>query len=172
MEHGVEQVMAKLLQDFEQGKLNRRQLIQSLSLAAMTVAAAIVAPTAEAAGRTLHVASVNHISYQVPDYTKIRDFYSDLFGMKVSQDTGKQCYLSFGDSTVIARNAHSSVPRIDHIAYAIDNWDQAAVETELKRRGLKPRLDQESFHIKDPAGFDVQITKPIFLASISPKSAK
>src|SRR6516165_12092896 len=30
----MESVIAKLLQDFEQGKMNRRQLIQSLSLAA------------------------------------------------------------------------------------------------------------------------------------------
>jgi len=29
----MESVIAKLLQDFEQGKMNRRQLIQSLSLA-------------------------------------------------------------------------------------------------------------------------------------------
>jgi hypothetical protein len=43
----MESVIAKLLQDFEQGKMNRRQLIQSLSLAA--AAAAGMAPAARAA---------------------------------------------------------------------------------------------------------------------------
>ena len=35
----MESVIAKLLQDFERGKMNRRQLIQSLSLAAAAAAA-------------------------------------------------------------------------------------------------------------------------------------
>ena len=37
-EQAMESVIAKLLQDFEQGKMNRRQLIQSLSLAAAAAA--------------------------------------------------------------------------------------------------------------------------------------
>ena len=41
----------------------------------------------------------------------------------------------------------------------IDTWDKAAVEAELKRRGHTPRPDTEnSFHITDPDGFDVQIS--------------
>jgi len=33
------------------------------------------------------------------------------------------------------------------------------VEAELKRRGLEPRVDTEnSFHVKDPDGFDLQIS--------------
>jgi len=33
------------------------------------------------------------------------------------------------------------------------------VEAELKRRGLTPRPDTEdSFHVKDPDGFDLQIS--------------
>jgi hypothetical protein len=34
----MESIIGKLLQDFEQGKMNRRQLIQSLSLAAAATA--------------------------------------------------------------------------------------------------------------------------------------
>ena len=35
----MEHIMAKLLQDFEQGKMNRRQLIQSIAIAATAAAA-------------------------------------------------------------------------------------------------------------------------------------
>src|SRR5262245_12398390 len=79
----MESVIAKLLQDFEQGKMNRRQLIQSLSLAA--AAAAAIAPAARAAGKPLEALYVNHISYEVNDYKKVRDFYVDLLGMKVTE---------------------------------------------------------------------------------------
>ena len=155
----MEHLIAKLLQDFEQGKMNRRQLIQSLAVAATAAGAAT--PLAAAGNQGFKVTTVNHISYQVADYAKTRDFYADLFGMKVLQDTGKQCNLAFGDSFIIPRNARNggATPRVDHIAYTIDHWDKNAVEAELKRRGLEPRPDTEnSFHVKDPDGFDLQIS--------------
>jgi len=157
----MEHIIARLLQDFEQGRMNRRQLIQSLAVAASAAAAATPAVAAENTG--FKAVTVNHISYQVADYAKTRDFYVDLFGMKVSGDTGKQANLSFGDTFLLPRNARAGsttpTPRVDHIAYTIDNWDKDKVEAELKRRGLTPRPDTEnSFHIKDPDGFDVQIS--------------
>ena len=156
----MEHIIAKLLQDFEQGKMNRRQLIRSLAVAAS--ASAAVSPAA-AEGKGFKAVSVNHISYQVADYTKTRDFYKDLLGMTVSHDDGRQCYMSFGDTWLLPRNARAGganpPPRVDHIAYTIETWDKNAVEAELKRRGLTPRLDTEnSFHVKDPDGFDLQIS--------------
>jgi len=160
----MEHIMAKLLQDFEQGKMTRRQLIQSLALAA-TVATASAEAAAAADTKVAQAVYINHISYQVADYAKTRDFYADLFGMKVSKDDGKQCRLSIGDSLIIARNASgrpSDTTRVDHIAYTIANWDtdkkvRGAVGVELKRRGLEVRDTPGSFHIKDPDGFDVQM---------------
>ena len=155
----MEHLIAKLLQNFEQGKMTRRQLIQSLALAATAASAASAVPTVAADGKGFKAITVNHISYQVADYARIRDFYADLLGMKVSQDDGKQCFLSFGDTFIIPRNRPTGTPRIDHIAYTIDNWNKDAVEAELKRRGLQPRPDtKNSFHVKDPEGFDLQIS--------------
>jgi catechol 2,3-dioxygenase-like lactoylglutathione lyase family enzyme len=153
----MEHIIGKLLQDFEEGKMNRRQLIQSLALAASAAA-----PMAAADNKGFKAVSVNHISYVVADYTKTRDFYADLLGMRVEHDTGKQCSLVFGDSFIIPRNprdASVKTPLINHVAYTIDNWDKNAVEAELKRRGLAPRPDtDDSFHVKDPDGFDLQIS--------------
>src|SRR5260370_29543138 len=152
----MEHIIGKLLHDFEQGKMNRRQLIQSLALAA-----AAAAPAAAADGKGFKAVTVNHISYRVADYAKTRDFYADLLGMKVSHDDGKQAYLAFGDTFLLPRNARQGVtaPRVDHIAYTIETWDKNAVEAELKRRGLALRPDTEdSFHVKDPDGFDLQIS--------------
>jgi catechol 2,3-dioxygenase-like lactoylglutathione lyase family enzyme len=157
----MEHIMARLLQDFEQGKMTRRQLIQSLALAS-TAAAAIATPAAAADSKVAQTIYLNHVSYQVADYAKTRDFYADLFGMKVSRDDGKQCRLSVGDSLIIARTRPSGTPRVDHIAYTIADWDtdkkvRDAVGAELKRRGLEVRETAGSFHIKDPDGFEVQM---------------
>lgn len=161
----MEHIIAKLLEDFERGKMSRRQLIKSLALSATAASAAAAAPLAAAAegGKGFKAVAVNHISYQVADYGKTRDWYVGLLGMTVSGDNGRQCNLSFGNqgTWLLPRNAREagSAPKVDHIAYTIETWDKDAVKAELERRGLSPRPDTEnSFHVKDPDGFDVQIS--------------
>jgi catechol 2,3-dioxygenase-like lactoylglutathione lyase family enzyme len=155
----MEQIIARLVHEFEQGKLTRRQLIQNLTIAATTAAAVSTVPDAAAAEKVLNATNINHVSYQVADYKKTRDFYAGLFGMKVSEDDGKQCRLTFGNSILIVRNRQPA-PNVDHIAYTIANWDQEkeAMEAEIKRRGLKITQGdiKTSLHIQDPDGFHVQ----------------
>jgi catechol 2,3-dioxygenase-like lactoylglutathione lyase family enzyme len=168
----MEYIIAKLLQDFERGQISRRQLIQSLALAG----AAAFSGASVTAATGLKTVSVDHISYRVPDYRRTRDFYAGLLGMKVTDDTGTQCELRFGDSMITARNPRQRPgqpvdpdpkPTVDHVAYTIADWDTDAVKAELDRRGLQPRLDlgdaasapnYVSFHIKDPDDYDVQIS--------------
>ena len=79
-------------------------------------------------------------------------------------DTGRQCELDARRHEYVCdsratRLKASETPRIDHIAYTIENWDKNAVKAELERRGLNPRPDTEnSFHMKDVNGFDLQIS--------------
>jgi catechol 2,3-dioxygenase-like lactoylglutathione lyase family enzyme len=58
-----------------------------------------------------------------------------------------------------------SAPRnaaFDGFCWGIDQWDAKKVEAELRKRGLAPVADNhgdfQSFHVKDPDGFDVQIS--------------
>ena len=159
----MEHIIAKLLHEFEHGRITRRQLIQSLAMTATAAAAGATPAAAAPDARGFKAVAVNHISFQVADYARTRDFYADLLGMKVLKDTGRQCNLSFGDqgTWLLPRNARegTATPKVDHIAYTIENWDKDAVEAELKRRGLEPRPDTpNSFHVKDPDGFDLQIS--------------
>jgi catechol 2,3-dioxygenase-like lactoylglutathione lyase family enzyme len=155
----MEQIIANLVHEFEQGKLTRRQLIQNLTIAATAATAVSSVPAAAAEARVLNATNFNHVSYQVTDYAKTRDFYAGLFGMKVSEDDGKQCRLSFGNNILIIRNRQPA-PKVDHIAYTIANWDQEkeAMAAEVKRRGLKivQGDTKTSLHILDPDGFQVQ----------------
>lgn len=158
----MEHIISKLLEEYEHGKVTRRQLIRTLAVAATATS---TVKKAEAAAPA-NAISINHVSMQVADYAKTRDFYAGLLGMKISDDDGKtQCRLTFGDNILIPRNA-SSRPGgkigIDHIAYTLANWDtdkavKPAVEAELKRRGLNIRVTEGSFHVQDPDGFEVQV---------------
>src|SRR5262245_28178633 len=166
----MEHIIARLLRDFEQGRMTRRQLIKSL---AITASAAAAGPAAAADAPAARALSINHVSYQVADYTKTRDFYAGLFGMKVSDDDGKQCRLAFGNNILIARNRPSGTPKVDHIAYTVANWDsdpkvKVALKAELERRGLKVRTtdpspenrrygEEPSYIVQDPDGFMLQM---------------
>ena len=124
-------------------------------------------------------ASLDHISYSVSDYGRSRDFYTDLMGWVVKDDDGKQqARMSIGDvGDIIIRNARNPVSLpgrrgqppitgvIDHIAWHLETFDTDFVRGELERRGLDPRRDQgtpemhyDSYHIKDPDGWDLQIS--------------
>jgi catechol 2,3-dioxygenase-like lactoylglutathione lyase family enzyme len=159
----MEHLIAELLQNFEQGKMTRRQLIQSLALAATAASAASAAPAAAADSQVAKVVYLNHVGYQVADYARSRDWYADLFGMKVVLDDGKKANLSFGESLVIFHNRPSiPTPVVDHICFTLADWDKDKtvrdhVGAELKRRGMEVRTTANSFHIKDPDGFIVQM---------------
>jgi len=178
----METLISQLLKDFEGGKMSRRQLIQSLALAALAGSAAGGAAAQTGGGFT--TTHLDHISYQVPDYRRSRDFYAGLMGMSVVDDNGKDyCQLQFGDSQVAGARARAFLsvrnsqpqagtpatpaPRVDHVAFKIDYWVTDRVKAELERRGLKPRLqpggpgdtpNYVSFHVTDPDGFEVQIS--------------
>ncbi|MEP6778723.1 MAG: hypothetical protein ABJC26_02450, partial [Gemmatimonadaceae bacterium] len=56
----------------------------------------------------------------------------------------------------------------DSFSWAISPWNAKTVEAELKKRGLNPVADNsegsgcESFHVKDPDGFDLQLSNGCF----------
>jgi catechol 2,3-dioxygenase-like lactoylglutathione lyase family enzyme len=159
----MENVIANLVHDFENGRMTRRQLIQSLTLA-VTAASAASAPSAAGTGATVLKATyLNHVGYQVADYGKSRDWYAELFGLKVLSDDGKKANLGVGESQLIFHPRKTpTTPVVDHVCLTIANWDtdktvRGAVEDELNRRGFKIRTTENSFHFSDPDGFELQV---------------
>ena len=74
--------VATKLDDYTKGKISRRQLLESLTVAAAATAAAGSANAAPAPNRALKAALVNHISYQCPDFHRVADWYSRVFNME------------------------------------------------------------------------------------------
>jgi len=157
----MENIIAGIVQKFEEGTINRRQMIRSLAIAAS--AASVLGPTSASAAGGFTALDVNHLSMTVPNYAKTRDFYSDLLGLKVSNDDGKsRCSLSGGAFRMQVRTGAVTVPLIDHFGVTIENWNKQTVEAELKRRKLNPQTaagNEISWSIKDPDGYRIQLDK-------------
>jgi catechol 2,3-dioxygenase-like lactoylglutathione lyase family enzyme len=126
--------------------------------------------------------ALDHISFQVPDYRKEAAFYIALMGWKLRSDDGKQAILDIGDwGSAIFKAAppEQTSVLVDGFGFAIEPWNAKAVEAELRKRNLNPVADNdgkgfESFHVKDPDGFDLQIenSNGLVKARKSPATAK
>ncbi len=185
----MKSIISALLKEFEQGTTSRRQLIQNLAMVAVAapVAASVGAQTAPVVSRgraPWKTVWLDHISYSVSDYKRSADFYTDLMGWEVRNDNGtSQATLNINNiGGIIIRNrrrraiaqparAGGRPPTtgvINHISWGVEPWDTEAVREELESRGLNPRPDMvgenfKSFHVRDPDGWDLQIsnkTKP------------
>jgi len=181
----MEQLISGLLQDFEAGKMTRRQLIQTLALG-VTIGPAALAATQQPAQKSSippprsvtgwKTVWLDHVSYVVSDYRRSTAFYRDLLGWEVIRDDGqKQCSMKVGNvGGIIIRN-RAGYPGategptqppitgvIDHISWGIQPWDTDKVKAELEKRGLHPKPDMkgkfQSFHVHDPDGWDLQIS--------------
>ncbi|PYU31730.1 MAG: hypothetical protein DMG31_11595 [Acidobacteria bacterium] len=168
--------------DFEGSKTDRRQVLQALGLIATGAFAASVIPKAAAAfaasaaqsaaggGKAFPVTTVNHLALAAANYAKSRDFYVDLFGMRVAWDDGKQCALEFGNLTspngmyIRSLANPGEKPTVGHMAFGIPNFmsQKAAMKAELERRGVKNiRPDGEKgWSCDDPAGYLLNIWVP------------
>jgi len=154
----MQQMIEKLVDEFAQGKISRRQLVKNLAFTAAAAAGTGAAVPAIAAEPALKASSINHISYQVKDYKKSRDFYVNLLGMKVAAEDPKKmrATLELGGVKLIVRNATPSM--VDHISYNIDGWNKSAVEAKLKSHGADPKPEGENgWQFKDPDGMHVQL---------------
>jgi catechol 2,3-dioxygenase-like lactoylglutathione lyase family enzyme len=125
--------------------------------------------------------ALEQISFQVPDYRKEAAFYVALMGWKLRSDDGKQAILDIGDwgSAIFKAAPEQKTAVVDGFGFAIEPWKAKTVEAELRKRNLNPVADDhgkgfESFHVKDPDGFDLQIcnTKGLVQARKTPATAK
>jgi catechol 2,3-dioxygenase-like lactoylglutathione lyase family enzyme len=141
--------------------------------------------------------ALDHMAFRVADYQKEAAFYVALMGWTLRSDDGSQAILDIGDwgSAIFKSAPASSFPppaaggrgraepvtvAVESFAFAIAPWNAAKVEAELKRRGLTPIAENdgkgfESFKVKDPDGWTVQICNGNGLVKsrkASPASAK
>lgn len=129
-----------------------------------------IAPVFAATGwRTV---ALDQITIAAPEYRKEAAFYGALMGWSLRSDDGVRAVMDFeGWGTVVfLRAPEQAAATVRGFGFAIAPWDAKAVERELRKRGLAPVADNgpggfESFHVKDPDGFELQISNGKGLAA-------
>ena len=150
--------------------MNRRHFIQALGFTGTAALAAgslrNAAALFAAEGDVFTMTTVNHLSIGgVADYAKTRDWYVDLFGMRVTWDNGKECGIEFGpvnspNGIYVDPGKPGDKSNVSHIGFGIpDFWAKKdAMKSEMDRRGLKGvRPDGEGgWSVNTPSGYLIQ----------------
>jgi catechol 2,3-dioxygenase-like lactoylglutathione lyase family enzyme len=182
----MEGFVAKFVHDYQKGKISRRALIETLTLAVTVGGVGRSARAAEQAG--LDVALVNHISYTCPDFRRAADWYSMVFNLDQIGATGRDVALPFGKkgdkpygvtaedvplTHIICRTrsanaaaGDAATPRrapravIDHIAITVADFERERAKAQLAAVGVTKVRDGGPFsvYVDDPFGYEVQIT--------------
>jgi catechol 2,3-dioxygenase-like lactoylglutathione lyase family enzyme len=183
----MEAFVATKLDEFAKGKISRRALLETLTVAATTTYATGAA-SAAAPDPALKIALINHISYNCPDFRKAADWYSKVFNLDQVGATKIDVALPFGKkgekpfgvtandvplTSMIIRSRDLNAPAqggaaprrksqavIEHIGYTVADFDRERAKVELKSLGVENVRDGGlySLHMTDPFGYDVQIS--------------
>ena len=179
----MEGFVAKHVNDYQNGRLSRRRLIEILTLAATTAYAGKRAGAAEQPG--LDAALVNHVSYSCPDFRRAADWYSMVFNLDQVGATARDVALPFGKkgekpygvtaddvplTHIICRTRTLDVggngrPRpkaravIDHIALTVADFDPERAKAQFAAVGVTNVRDGGPFsvYLDDPFGYELQI---------------
>ena len=155
----MERFIDRLIEEFDGGKLSRREFCETMAVATAVLAAGGAAAAA-APQRGFTMLGVNHLSYSCPDYRLARDFYRDAFGMQVLNDKGTgRANLAFGPAPdnggnfLVVHNPGANPPpptqgRVDHICFTIANWNEPAIRF-YRSLGAKPMDGWSVFRLID-----------------------
>ena len=147
----------QLLNTYQEGRIDRRQLLAALLCAAAAPPVGAQSPEPAFRGRIL-----NHVTVGVSDVATSRAFYQSLLGATIQKELPNQVDLRIGDSFVTVLGGQT--PGIMHFCVGVAQFDGDAGLARLQRQfaETKPRLvtnelDQKQIILRDPDGVTVEI---------------
>jgi hypothetical protein len=152
----------KLINDFECGRMSRRQLIAHLTgMFAATVGATIAfaeqqtplaAPSPADSAPTFDATDLNHVALSVTDVQRSEKWYQKHLGLKPTEREG---FLTTGKGWLALFKGEK--PGLHHYCYSIANYDPADAVASLRAAGLTPRREGGRVYFDDPDGIECQI---------------
>lgn len=161
----------KIVDDFQYGRLSRRQLVARLmglgaAIATMNEttfgqerAAGGAQPAAEgvAAAPTFQATGLDHIALDVVDVPRSRDFYAKHLGLRVVRGDDNALFMG-ADRDFFLTLFRAERPQLNHYCYSISNFSADDAVQKISAAGLRPRREGDRVYFPDPDGLTVQVT--------------
>jgi catechol 2,3-dioxygenase-like lactoylglutathione lyase family enzyme len=159
------ELATKLVTDFEQGRLTRRQLTARL----MGLGAALATLESRGWGQdtpqsvaamepTFRATGLDHIALDVTDVPRSVEFYEQHLGLRVIRGNENASFLG-ADRDFFLTLFRAERPGLNHYCYAIDHYDADDVMERLATAKLRPRREGNRVYFPDPDGITVQLAQ-------------
>ena len=159
--------LENLIDNYDSGRLSRRELLGALAMLALPVTTAGEAPKVAVAKQ------INHATLYVRDVEQSREFYQRLFGMPVlvAQPPGFNLRVGGGFIGVYPSDPGES-PRIDHVCFGLDRFDADATQRKLAAEGvdatIRVRGETKELYFADPNGIRMQLQDVKYRGGVGP----
>jgi catechol 2,3-dioxygenase-like lactoylglutathione lyase family enzyme len=152
----MQQLIEKMVADFERGKLSRRQLAAALT--GLVAAGADAAPS----GSDFKAVSISHVTLRVPDVQRSTRFYQEVFGMPMKEESPTVKILSLNANSFFGiEAANEKGTAVDHFSFGIEKFKAEDAAAKLQKRGLKlAGVSKDGLKFVDPDGITVQLNAP------------
>lgn len=158
----------KIVDEYDQGKLSRRQMATRLmglgaALATLKSAAWAQEPTSgvgqgeEVPRPTFQATGLDHVALDVTDVDRSRKFYQEHLGLRVIRGTGNDSSFLGADRDFFLTLFRAESPGLNHYCYAIEHYDPQEAVRRLEAAGIQPRRTGGRVYFPDPDGITVQI---------------
>jgi catechol 2,3-dioxygenase-like lactoylglutathione lyase family enzyme len=159
-----------IVEDFERGRLSRRQLVRQLmALGAGAAAAGTIAFPSVAHGQaatqpatqrasTFQATGIDHLALSVTDVGRAVAFYEKHLGLRLTRGGGDagSAFMSTSGTDFLAL-FRGEAPGLHHFSFAIPRYDAADAARRIEAAGLKPRREGNRVYFPDPDGLTVQV---------------
>lgn len=139
-----------LVSAFESGALSRRQFLQGVVLAAVSLR-----PETQ-----LEAVSLNHVTLAVRDVDASQRFYERVLGISEISRQSNGVNLGLGDAFL---GLYDVEPKghIHHFCIGVEGFDIERHAEELRGLGVEPfiRQDRPELYFADPDGITVQLSE-------------
>ena len=157
----MQEQIAAVLDEFEAGRLSRRQLVGRLAaFVAIAAQGSTGVAAAQAPASTFEALGLNHLALRVTDLDRSQRFYEQHLGMTLipSGDRSDLRLMACGPHVLNLFKAAKA--EMDHVCFTIADYDPKVAVEGLRRQGLTPDLQGDRTHFRDPDGYNLQVGGP------------
>lgn len=161
-----------IIDQFEQRRISRRELLTALVAAAGALPVAGTA-TAQAGMPAATGRSMNHVSLSVADVDRSARFYQHVLGMEViSRPANGGLNMGLGPESFLGLYELDNPGSMHHLCIGVDNYDAEALAARLGDHGIEARINRnpanrtsggDQLYFEDPDGITVQLAQHGYL---------
>lgn len=169
---GQREAIESLVDQFEQKRISRRELIAGL-LAGSVVSGVASQVSAQSDTPVAIGRSMNHVSLSVSDVQRSADFYQSVLGMEIiSRPANGGLNLGLGPESFLGLYQLQDPGSMHHLCIGVDDYDPDAMAVRLENRGIQADVNRDpanrtsggdQLYFSDPDGIRVQLAQHGYL---------